>query len=123
MVKIIQLHTMDGTLEIDATYRSWCQCWLLLGSQRISLGAESFSYIASHLLSALEMTDEQYTSEWHGYQVKWALSLADNHSTLYVAGEGSQLILLWQAATTELIARFRLSTDDCSLWRTEIQSS
>jgi len=113
---------MDGTLEINATNSSWCQCRLILESQKISLGAESLLYITSHLLSALEKPEQGYTGEWRGHKVKWVLTLADQHSTLYVASEGEHLILLWQASTTELIASLRLSVDDCALWRTEIQS-
>jgi hypothetical protein len=98
---------------------SWCGCTLVVGENRVFLGAESRSYIIDHLIEALGPR-RNVTGRINDLEVSWVLSLAEEHSSLYIAGEADCRVLFLQDRNGQLIHTMRLSMSDVESWRAEL---
>jgi hypothetical protein len=119
MNKIIQLHQYNWTLQIALHTDDWCECTLIGETQTYRLGAESPSYIAKKLFTALCELNEQVMPDSQSYL--WVLSLAEIHSSLYIAQERDFKFLLWQDADANTLAQMCLSSEDCLTWCNQLK--
>jgi predicted ATP-grasp superfamily ATP-dependent carboligase len=120
MGNIVQLDGSGGSIHIDIAPDQWSRCYLVTRNS-IELGAETSSYLVSHLLTALDNDTEELIGEISGHKVKWVLSLAEAHCTLYVAKGDSERILFWQDAFAKVIGIIKLSEVEMAQWRKQLE--
>ncbi|MBI1928593.1 hypothetical protein HYR99_30665 [Candidatus Poribacteria bacterium] len=116
----VALNGTGGSIHIDTRADRWSQCYLV-ASERIYLGAETLSYLVSRLLSALSSDTEEVIGEISGHKIRWVLSLAEGHCTLYVARCHSERILFWQNAEAKVIGTITLSQVEMAQWRKQLE--
>jgi len=75
----------------------------------------------SRLLTALSHDTEEIIGEISGRKVRWVLSLAEAHCTLYVAKRHSERILFWQNAEAKVIGTIKLSEVEMVQWRKQLE--
>jgi len=92
------------TLEIGEG--NWTQVSLKTEKGIIILGAESLTSITHKILSAFqEYPIRKTVGKFDGLNVIWVLSLAEKHSSLYLARTSSRSILFFQNSEGKLIAK------------------
>jgi len=97
----------------------WYGCSLRADSRDTYLGAENRAYLLTHLQSVLE-PEEPITSAGviDGHRVRWVLSLAEMHHSLYVRdGPAEVKTLYWQDRDGRTASVSRLSHSDVLEWR------
>ena len=119
MDKVIKFHQDNWTLELLLRTQDWCDCVLIESEHVHKLGSESLSYIVPRLFAALCESNKPKDSDVSSYS--WVLSLAEIHSSLYVAQRGDTKALLWQDADAHSIGEMILSLDDCLAWCNQLR--
>ncbi len=122
MENAIRLQADVQQIEVDITNPAWCECWLEDGANRIYLGADSFTYIQSHLLHALEGKPDKIAGASNGKQVYWILSLLEAYHTLYCAISGEDKILFWQDKHGNIISEIKLPTPLANQWIIQLKA-
>jgi len=119
----MQLYSDQYCIEIDTANNSWCKCWLLIGEDKIYLGAESLKYLKDHLLAGLDDSPKEISGHLYKYDFSWVLSLSEVNTVLYVAKDGLDKVVLLQnvGGHTNEICLIKLSQDRCSQWINQIQ--
>lgn len=100
---------------------NWYSCSLASGDERLELGAESRTYIVSHLLAALRGSGE-ITGQINGKNVQWALSLAERHFSLYVQPSGDEKLFYWQSPDGQSFHVMHISPRDSQSWQHQLES-
>lgn len=111
------LSSASGRLVLEPDENDWCQVALDIDGRRRALGADVRSTIVERLLHALRGEPAGPTSGvLDGVSVRWVLSLAERHSTLYVGDQSGRRILFIQADDGSLVAKLPLYADDMTRW-------
>lgn len=119
MVMILSSH--KGSLALESDDGDWCQVVLEFGGQKLPLGADLRSIIAERLLHSLLGASAGPTSGMlDGVAVRWVLSLAERHSTLYAGDEAGRRTLFIQADDGSLIAKLPLDPFEMARWREQL---
>ncbi len=122
MVDTLSLPAESNSLVIETNADGWAKCFLI-ERERIYLGADDFSIIATRLREGLRSRDVLaggVAGELQGLPVAWLLSLAEAHHALYVAESGSERLLFWQNAHQSpvfLAGVMRLSPEQRVQWQ------
>lgn len=123
MGEVILLPCGESTLVIaEQTGVAWYGCSLRADSRDAYLGAENRAYLLTHLQSVLE-PEEPATSAGviEGHCVRWVLSLAELHHSLYVCdGPAEVKTLYWQDRDARTVFVSRLSHSNVLEWRSII---
>ena len=121
---MIRLDSSEYAFEIDTTNPNWCQCWLTKDENIIYLGAEKLLYLKEHLLSGFSESAKESTGRLEGMNISWVLSLAETHHVLYVSTDTEDKTLIWQNAhsTRNPTYRMRISKDELSKWRSQLET-
>src|SRR6476469_1676390 len=84
----------------------WYRCTLCT-EDAVRLGAGTGSYLAGRLAELLRHKScfhgRPGVGKIEGRDVRWVLSLSEDHATLYAAEQGGGWALYWQAADTRII--------------------
>ena len=121
MDKVVELNGVGGCIRLFVDRNEWCRCQLVADGVT-DLGAETLTYIVSHLLEALDRTNWQKIGYISNCPVRWVLSLAEAHCILYAAESDSDLILIWQGKDEHVIGNLRLSAEQCRQWRNTLSA-
>jgi hypothetical protein len=118
--EVILLPCAEITLVIaEQTGVAWYGCSLRADSRDTYLGAENRAYLLTHLQSVVE-PEEQATSVGviEDHRVRWVLSLAEVHHSLYVRdGPAEVKTLYWQDRDGRTVGVSRLSQSNVLEWR------
>jgi len=117
---MIQLSVNNYRIEIDITNRNWCKCWLIIDDNSTYLGSESLEYLKEHLLTGLDDDQKKISGHVYGHDFSWVLSLAEVHTTLYIAKNGQDRILLLQDTNGQDICIIELPNDKYLEWQNQI---
>lgn len=102
---------------------NWCGCTLVTAKGTRYLGAESWRYVMVHLIDGLNGQGKS-AGRIEDDEVRWVLSLAEEHCSLYVADrEGGTEVFYWQDRRGALVHAMRLSSNDVSAWIDELRGS
>jgi hypothetical protein len=125
MNKVVRLCTPEACLEVDISNEQWCRCILACGRTLHRLGAERLDHIVRQLLHVLSSPWEEMTIPVvgliDGYEVRWALSFSEEHSTLYVAAEGRSRLLFAENKGGILLCKMHLLPSDLLEWCTQLR--
>lgn len=117
---MIQLSANNYRIEIDITKSNWCKCWLIIDNNITYLGSESLEYLKDHLLAGLDDNPKKISGHLYTYDFSWVLSLAEVHTTLYIAKKGQDRILLLQDSNGKDICIIELRNDRYLEWQNQI---
>lgn len=118
------LSSARGSLVLQPDDNEWCHVLLDSDDRTVHLGAEINSWIAERLLRALHDAPGDSTSGViDGVTVRWALSLAERHSTVFVGEQSGRRILFVQADDGSLIAKLPLNADDIARWSDQLREA
>jgi hypothetical protein len=114
---VTMLSSGAAGLALSADASGWCEVELRLPDRRYSIGADSERVVVGRLLQGLAPTlSGPGAGAIGGMEVKWVLSLAERHTTIYAADyEGNRLLFL-QDADANLIGRIELTDPDRRRW-------
>lgn len=116
------LSSARGSLVLQPDGNEWCQVLLDTEERRVPLGADTRAVIAERLLRALQDAPGGPTSGViDGVTVRWALSLAERHSTVFVGDQSGRRVLFIQADDGSLVAKLPLSADDIVRWSDQLR--
>lgn len=106
-------------IAVEQNGVAWYGCSLRVDGQETYLGAENRAYVLSHLRSVFEPEEPAMTAGIiDGWPVRWVLSLAEVHHSLYVHdGPDGDKILFWQDRDARTAYVSRLSHADLLEWR------
>jgi hypothetical protein len=118
------LAASGGALHLESDPRAlatWSRCTLSPdGGEPRFLGADDIGIIAGRLLMNLA-ADQPPTTELAGRPVRWVLSLAEAHHSLFTYMDGLDRVLVWQDADgCRLRTGFRLSDAQFREWREQL---
>jgi RHS repeat-associated protein len=99
----------------------WYYCTLLVGIRRFYLGADVARCLFPRLLAAIRGNAPGPVSQLKGVAVRWVLSLAEAHASLYVGEEPRYTLLFWEDEDGELAATLKLVPADVKQWQEEIE--
>lgn len=115
------LSSASGDLVLEPDENEWCQVVLDIGGHRRALGADLTSIIVERLLRALlDKPVGLAVGVLEGVDVRWVLSLAERHSTLYMSDQSGRRIVFIQAGDGSTMAKLSLDADDVARWRDQL---
>jgi len=122
--EVIPLPCGGSTLVIaEQTGVAWYGCSIRADSRDTYLGAENRAYLLTHLQNVVE-PEEPTTSAAgviEGQRVRWVLSLAEVHHSLYVRdGPAEVKTLYWQDRDARTVCVSRLSPSNVLEWRSTL---
>jgi hypothetical protein len=95
----------------------WYGCSLRVSGADSYLGAESRGYLLAHLVHVADVSGSPI-GEISGFPVRWVLSLAERHSSLYVHDSSPRAkLLFWQDAKGAVQERLELNDPALREWR------
>lgn len=116
-------YATEAYLELAVNNDGWCRCTVVHGQTRQYLGADSVSVVANRLLDALAGRGDP-TGTPHpffpGHIVKWALSLAEAHSRLYVTDSEGCKLLMWVQESGNPSCMMHLSPERANEWNRQL---
>jgi hypothetical protein len=116
------LSSAKGSLVLQPDDNEWCQVLLDTDDRMVPLGADMRSTVAERLLRALHDAPGGPTSGMiDGVTVRWVLSLAERHSTVFVGEQSGRRILFVQADDGSLMATLPLNADDIARWSDQLR--
>lgn len=124
MGDVIQLCTSESCVHLDLSDKKWCRCSIVWNNTEYYLGADSPDKITGRLLNALstpwdDLTDLDAGAPY-GYIVRWVLSLAEEHSALYMAVTNECKLLFWQLDKNPAPIIMHLLPEQASKWREQL---
>jgi len=123
-IQLVRLCTQEACIEINVSNGQWCRCTLVYSDMLYYLGAERLDYIANRLLivvsSPWEELADSVAGRINGYEVKMALALSEEHSTVYVAVDGRYQLLLFEDKEGNLIYTMRLFPKERLKWQAQL---
>ena len=115
MVKILEARGWTLRLEPDPT--GWCQVILQTGGRSVELGADKTDVIEERLAAGLaDSLVGPVAGSIHGRPVRWVMSLAERHATVYADDRAGVRILSIQDAEGTLLGTFELSAAERQAW-------
>ncbi len=117
---MFDLCTNGSCIRIDTSNAKWWRVSFVSDGIEQFLGAEVPHYVATRLSRAFtahwsELEGEEFTG-FGGYSVKWALTLSETHSTLYVASNSNGRTLFWQDKWAKTITAIEIQPDLAAEW-------
>jgi hypothetical protein len=123
--QVLNFCTKEACLKLDTSNVKWWRATVDWNNQEQVLGAEVPKYITEHLIRSLSVSwadlEGPVNQTLGGYQVKWVLSLAEGHSTLYVASEADDRILIWQDRDAKIILTMHVAPELAATWRNQLR--
>jgi hypothetical protein len=115
--RIVELIAPEAVLRLRIDEDGWCEVLLEKGARRYTLGAEAVTIVVERLLRGLaDKLVGQSAGEIENVAVRWVLSLAERHASVYAADVGDQRVLFFQAEDGSLISRVPLSDAVRQMW-------
>jgi hypothetical protein len=122
----IELRLFGGNdslvIEQDGS-EDWYYCTVLVGARSFYLGAEVARCLFPRLLAAVSGELQGPESTIGKVMVRAALSLAEGHATLYVGKDEQHTLLFWEDEEGNLTAMMKLTNEDTTRWRCELQTA
>lgn len=114
---VIALQSPEGELRLSTDETGWCTVEVLASGARYELGADTLDVVKTKLARGLdqELTGPS-SGTIEGADVRWVLSLAERHCSVYVANVGGQRVLFFQGADGSSLERLKLSESDRARW-------
>ena len=114
----------EAYIELDVWEESnWCRVTAVHQNRRQHLGAEVLMVVAARLLNAVEIenaaTDSPH-SLLPGLRYTWALSLAEEHSSLHTSESDGCRILLWIDHKGNPALVLHLTKERVASWRSQL---
>lgn len=118
MVKTLE--ASGARLRLDVEGNGWCRVTLQEGGRSTALGADRADIVARRLTAALlGNLSNSVVGRLQGMPVRWVLSLAEQHGSIYVNTEG-RFTLFFQDADGKLIYTLDLSEEEKVRWHDEL---
>ncbi len=127
MKQLVRLCTPEACIEINVSNEQWqwCRCTLVYSDTLYHLGAETLNNITRQLLHVLSSSWEELTNpvagQINGHEVKVALALSEEHSTMYVATDGTYQLLFLEDKEGNLIYTIPLLPKERLEWQTQLK--
>jgi len=120
-VKRLKAGNVDFVLHVH--HSGWCQLELHTEDRILKLGAEMQYLIVHRLSHALDDTIEgKNVGSIQGVDVKWVLTLAEKHCSIYVGQVDSERVLFIQSEDCTLLARVNLLDSERRVLFSELDS-
>ncbi|HEX8616121.1 MAG TPA: hypothetical protein VF911_00935 [Thermoanaerobaculia bacterium] len=127
MGEVITLSLDDGARAVVLEETSgvrWFACVFVdaRNGESLPLGAENREYLLSRLRTVLDES-EDVVGTIDGRPVRWILSLAEQHVSIYVNADGAPgRTLFVQDSRGEVLRKAELHPADIRIWRASLQS-
>lgn len=123
MVTKLELRAAATGIRLEADAGGWARCYLTREGGEVFLGAESIAHIVESLSSGLCGAAGEADGHISGRVVRWVLSLAEQHCTLYVTADGGEPTLFWQDRDGSLLATLALPEATRGEWCEQLSSA
>lgn len=111
-----ELGCRDGKLVLTWNREDWCQV-VLLAPDAHTLGADRRAAVFEHLRRGLQSNlSGAAAGAVDGVAVRWVLSLAEHHASIYDGNVDGARTLFFQNADAQRLARLRLDEDERRAW-------
>ena len=112
------LTTGEKRLVLESEPSSWCRVSLHSEQGSTALGGDTRTVIVERLRAALsDETTSPVAGVLRGVEVRWVLSLAEEHATLFIGNYSGRRTLFIQAHDGSLLETLMLSCEDVVRWR------
>lgn len=114
---VISLVCSEGELCLAWNEVGWCEVVLVASGQRYQLGAETKDIVVARLSDGLDKKLEgQASGSIENVEVRWVLSLAERHYSIYAAEVSNRRVLFFQGPDGGLVGKLSLDPEERSRW-------
>jgi hypothetical protein len=114
---VILLGCSDGELQLNVDETGWCDVALVTRGNRHQLGADTLKAVAAKLSNGLkDGLEGEASGTIDDVKVRWVLSLAERHCSVYAADVSGRRVLFFQGADGGLLDRLSLDQQERRVW-------
>lgn len=111
------LRCADGELQLSSDATGWCDVMVVISGHQHQLGADSVKVVHTRLSDGICKTLQGTPSGIiEGAEVRWVLSLAERHGSVYAADVEGRRVLFFQEANGGQLGKLSLSSEDRRKW-------
>ena len=114
---LTELASANAKIALDHSGDSdWTSVYVTWKGLAIKAGADSLQNVVRGLMSALHPEDLPVAGRLLGMDVAAALTLSEEHCTLYSCVVPNGVMLIWQGSSGEVIGTIEVSEPDSVRW-------
>jgi hypothetical protein len=122
VVDVVELQIPSATLRLRTNAHGWCQVELSRDERTDVLGADTARVVMGRLISGLsESLVGESTRRIGDITVRWVMSLAERHCSIFAGDVGADRHVFFQGADGHLLGTVVLSESQRNAWLRKLQ--